>query len=270
MKKLNTLLSSFIITLTLSAQAPEKMNYQAVIRDANNSLVINQLVGMKIQILQGSPTGQAVYTETHTQTSNENGLVTLEIGLGTTIGSGVFSSIDWGIGPYFLKTETDPTGTSNYTISGTSQLMSVPYALHAKTAESLTNNSTPTYSLGLWPSQGGYIFWVSADGKHGLVSATIDQGLSNWYNAEDIISDPANHSIDGQKFRDWRLPTKNELNEMNAAAAFIGGFGTKTYWTSVLAGNGSAWRQNFLSGLQFNTTAYTLDDFFFVRAVRSF
>ena len=57
---------------------------------------------------------------------------------------------------------------------------------------------------------------------------------------------------------------------MNAAAAFIGGFGTKTYWTSVLAGNGSAWRQNFLSGLQFNTTAYTLDDFFFVRAVRSF
>ena len=143
MKKLHTLLASFLITLTLFAQAPEKMSYQAVVRDANNALIMNQAVGMRIQILQGSVFGAAVYVETQTPTSNDNGLVTLEIGTGTIV-SGMFGSIDWSTGPYFIKTETDPTGATNYTISGTSQLMSVPYALYAKTADSIAGGITET------------------------------------------------------------------------------------------------------------------------------
>jgi hypothetical protein len=139
MKKLYTLLAAFIITLSVSAQAPDKMSYQAVVRDASQALVASQSVGMQLSILQGSINGTAVYVETQAPTTNINGLVTLEIGGGTAV-SGDFSTIDWANGPYFIKTETDPTGGANYTISGTSELMSVPYALHANTANSVSND----------------------------------------------------------------------------------------------------------------------------------
>jgi len=121
---------------TLLAQAPEKMSYQAVVRDASNALVASQAVGVQISILQTTATGTAVYVETQTPTTNINGLVSIEIGSGTVV-SGTFNTIDWSNGPYFIKTETDPTGGTNYTINGTSQLMSVPYALHANTADSI-------------------------------------------------------------------------------------------------------------------------------------
>jgi len=114
---------------------PEKMSFQAVIRDGSEVLVTNALVGLQISILQGSATGTAVYTETHTPTTNDNGLVSVEIGSGM-VTSGVFSEIDWSDGPYFIETAIDPTGPgTNYTITGTSELLSVPFALQAKTAE---------------------------------------------------------------------------------------------------------------------------------------
>lgn len=112
------------------AQAPNRMSYQAVIRTASNALVINQNVGMQVSILQGSSNGTPVYVETHSATTNANGLVSIQIGGGTVV-SGVFANIPWGSGSFFLKAETDPTGGSNYTITATSQLISVPYALHA-------------------------------------------------------------------------------------------------------------------------------------------
>ncbi|MDD4150409.1 MAG: FISUMP domain-containing protein, partial [Bacteroidales bacterium] len=141
---------SFIITLanllifsSLFAQSPEKMSYQAVVRDASDVLVTNTSVGMQISILQGSPSGTAVYVETQTPTSNANGLVSLEIGTGTLV-SGDFATIDWANDTYFIKTETDPVGGTSYTITGISQLLSVPYALHAKTAETVTGVITET------------------------------------------------------------------------------------------------------------------------------
>jgi hypothetical protein len=100
-----------------------------VVRNSNDQLVVNQIVGMRISILQGSESGTAVYTETQKPTSNANGLVTLEIGTGTT--SDDFSAIDWANSPYYIKTATDPSGGTNYTINGINQLLSVPYALHA-------------------------------------------------------------------------------------------------------------------------------------------
>jgi len=122
---------SFFMVL---AQSPEKMSYQAVIRNAAGELVKQQPVGMQVSILQGSADGILVFSETHEATSNENGLVSIEIGAGVIV-NGSFAAIEWSAGSYFLKTETDPDGGFNYTISGTSQLLSVPYAMHAKTAE---------------------------------------------------------------------------------------------------------------------------------------
>lgn len=139
MNKLFTAIIALLLSASSFSQAPEKMTYQAVIRNAINALVPNQSVGMQISILQGSPTGTAVYIETQITTTNVNGLVTIEIGSGTAV-SGSFNTIDWSNGTYFIKAETDPTGGTNYTITGTSQLLSVPYALHAKTAENVNND----------------------------------------------------------------------------------------------------------------------------------
>jgi hypothetical protein len=133
------------------AQAPDKMSYQAVIRDAENQLVTDQPVGMQVSILQGSVNGTAVYVETHASTTNANGLVSIEIGAGTLV-SGDFTILDWAGGPYFIKTETDPEGGTNYTITGVSQLLSVPYALHAKTAEAVYE-SDPLFSA--WDKKTG-------------------------------------------------------------------------------------------------------------------
>jgi uncharacterized protein (TIGR02145 family) len=116
------------MTTNVYAQAPNKMSYQAVIRNSSNTLVTNQTVGMRLSILQGSASGSSVYVETQVPTTNTNGLASIEIGGGTFV-SGNFTSIDWANGPYFIQTEIDPSGSNNYTISGTSQLLSVPYAL---------------------------------------------------------------------------------------------------------------------------------------------
>ena len=143
MKKLIFTLSVLLLSIGAFAQAPQQMSYQAVVRDNAGALVTNQNISMRVSILQGSASGSSVYTETLNATSNTNGLVTTEIGTGTVV-SGDFSTIDWVNGPYFIKTETDPTGGTNYSITGTSQLLSVPYALHAKTAESIMGGITET------------------------------------------------------------------------------------------------------------------------------
>jgi len=148
MKKIITILAAVLITASAFAQAPQKMSYQAVIRNTSNALVTSTPVGMRISILQFSPTGTAVYVETQTPSTNANGLVSLEIGIGTIV-TGTFSSINWVAGPYFIKTETDPTGGTSYSITGTSQLLSVPYALHAKTAESVASETDPLFNVSI-------------------------------------------------------------------------------------------------------------------------
>jgi hypothetical protein len=133
MKRIISITAALLITLCSWAQSPEKLSYQSVIRNAGNDLVVSAGVGMQISILQGSVSGTSVYVETQTPSTNINGLVSIEIGTGTVV-SGAFNLIDWSTGPYFIKTETDPAGGTTYTITGTSQLMSVPYALYAKTS----------------------------------------------------------------------------------------------------------------------------------------
>jgi hypothetical protein len=134
--KLHFIFKTFLLLFAICnlqyifAQAPQKMSYQAVIRNASGVLVTSTSVGIRISILQNSSSGTSVYTETQTTSTNANGLVSLEIGTGTVV-SGTFSAINWAVGTYFIKTETDPAGGSSYTIVGVNQLMSVPYALFA-------------------------------------------------------------------------------------------------------------------------------------------
>jgi len=127
MKKIYTLITTILIVVSVFAQVPQKMSYQAIIRNSYNTLVTNKKVSMKISILQNQT---PVYVEVQTTTSNENGLITLEIGNGVVI-SGTFSAIKWGTGAFFIKTETDPDGGTYYSIVGTSELLSVPYALYS-------------------------------------------------------------------------------------------------------------------------------------------
>ena len=134
MKKIYLLLSLLVICVSsLFAQAPEKFTYQAVVRNASNQLVINAQVGVRVNILQGSASGDAVYSESHVTSSNANGLITVNIGGGSVL-HGSFTGIDWSDGPYFLKTDIDPNGGNEYSITSVQQLLSVPYALYANEA----------------------------------------------------------------------------------------------------------------------------------------
>lgn len=213
MKRIFTIAAALLMTANVWAQAPEKMSYQAVVRDASDALVTSTAVGMQLSILQGSATGIAVYVETQTLTTNANGLVSLEIGTGTIV-SGDFTTIDWANDTYFIKTETDPIGGTTYTITGTSQLMSVPYALYAKTSGSSTpgpqgiagtngvdgaigatgaagtngvdgavgaTGGYPVHTIGE-SYGGGIVFYVYDGGQHGLIAATTDQSTGiRWY-----------------------------------------------------------------------------------------
>ena len=116
--------------INTQAQSPQKMSYQAVIRNSDNQLVVNRTVRMRISLLPDSMTATASYVETHQLTTNALGAVQLEIGGGTVV-SGNFAAIPWSRGKIFIKTETDPAGGTNYTLTSTTQLMSVPYAMYA-------------------------------------------------------------------------------------------------------------------------------------------
>ena len=170
MKKFNLVLIILLISTSIFSQAPQKMSYQAVIRNANGTLVNSTPIGMKVSILQGSTTGTIVYSETQNPSTNANGLVSVEIGTGTNV-SGTFANIDWANGPYFIKTATDPTGGTNYTIIGTNELMSVPYALFSA-------NGTPG-PIGLTGATGaqGIQGIPGNDGTNGAVGATGAQGI---------------------------------------------------------------------------------------------
>lgn len=132
MKRLNILFALMLAVTTLFAQVPSQFTYQAVVRDANGSLLANGNVGLRLTLLQGSATGTTVWTSSQMVTTNANGLFTVAVGAG----GASLDDVDWSQGPYFLKSEVDPTGGNNYTVSTIQQLISVPYAMRAATVES--------------------------------------------------------------------------------------------------------------------------------------
>ena len=156
--------SALFLAMATFAQAPQQLSYQAVIRNSANALVASSAVGMRLSILQGSSTGSAVYVETQSPTTNENGLVSLQIGSGTVV-SGSVAAIDWRSGPYFLKTEADPAGGTSYSITGASQLLSVPYSLYAQYGGMLVKKLHTTDELDLHVTSitGPYVAGSSTD-----------------------------------------------------------------------------------------------------------
>jgi hypothetical protein len=304
MKKINSILACLLLTASLfltqqvTAQAPQKMSYQSVIRNSNNVLLADTAVGIKISVLQGTALGTAVYEETQTATTNSNGLLSLQIGTGTVI-SGTFANINWAAGPYFIKTETDPAGGSNYSITGTQEILSVPYALHAKTADSLTGATTLTIGQSY---QGGKIFWLDATGQHGLIAAISDQSTGvRWYggtntntrargdgigaglkNTAIIIANQGpvdgaafaatvcneySVTVAGVTYGDWYLPSKHELYLLYLNSAFVGGFAPNFYWSSTEYDNVLTWYQGFgAGGGNVNNKNIT----YYVRAIRAF
>ena len=264
MRKIVNILFAVLLSSGLYAQAPLNLSYQAVIRDGSGKLITNHLIGMQISILQGTSTGSLVYIETLTPTTNANGLVTVEIGGGILN----LDQIDWVNGPFYLKTETDPTGGSDYSIVGISKLLTVPYALHAKTAEKIIETA---HSIGE-SYGGGIVFYVNSTGTHGLIAATQDQSASsNWFDAQDNCSKPENYTAAGKEYSDWRLPTNSELLLVYYQSDLIGGFTTGEifYWSSTEVNVNMARGINIKSyGTPYSTNDKTL--LLHVRAVRAF
>ena len=292
MKKIYSILAGLLLTASVFAQAPQKMSYQAVIRNSSNALITSTPVGMQISVLQGSLTGTAVYVETQTPSTNANGLVSVEIGSGTVV-SGNFSTINWDNGPYFIKTETDPTGGTVYTITGTNELMSVPYALNAANA----NVGGFTHYLGE-AFNGGIIYYLykGSDGlEHGLIVALTESTPLAWQTTGTLVN--ANRTEDGAYNTalmtgspvaayiatlgtGWYLPSVDELgllfyNRYSAQKGLRLGGNTLLQWNSLTAWYWSsseydasyAFRYSFLDGVadqNIKTTAC------YVRAVRAF
>ena len=168
-----------VLCASMPAQTPQGISHQAVIRDTQGELVTKANLGIRVSILQGSDGGEAIYVETHEPVSNENGLITYVIGQGTPV-SGSFGDIDWSNGPYFLKTEADPEGGDNYTIEGTHQIFSVPYALQAKTVEIETDPSVPQGTqMGEMQYWNGTAWVTVAPGTEGQVLTFIN-GVPTW------------------------------------------------------------------------------------------
>jgi len=137
------LFSLLMAGITCYSQSPNLISYQTVIRNGNNELVSNTTIGVRISILGGPEANVLVYQEEHTVKTNINGLAYLTIGNGKIL-NGLITSIDWSKGPYFIKSETDPTGGKNYSIVVLSQMLSVPYAIYSSTAEKLTGTLPET------------------------------------------------------------------------------------------------------------------------------
>ena len=191
----NTTTCAWVIS---GPQAPQKMSYQAVIRNSNDSLLISTPVSMRISLVQGTPSGTVVFSETQTATTNANGLVSLQIGMGTVV-TGTFACIDWAAGPYYVKTETDLSGGTNYTIISSNELLSVPYALFSANgptgAQGPAGPAGPQGPIGLTGATGpqGPIGLTGADGTpgatgpqgiQGATGATGPQGTSTHYIGE--------------------------------------------------------------------------------------
>ncbi|MEW7279571.1 DUF1566 domain-containing protein [Aquimarina sp. 2201CG1-2-11] len=174
------LLFFIILTVSFSAysQTPEGFKYQAVVRNSENLILNNQDVGIRLTIQQGAIGGTVVYTETFATTTNTYGLVNLDVGSGTTTDS--FANVDWSNGPYYIETAIDIEGGTKFVVMGTSQLMSVPYALHSKTAENAINDlvtdadADPTNEIEL-----------PTGGTNGQVLATDGSGNYSWVNDND-------------------------------------------------------------------------------------
>ena len=242
MKK-NILLAVFCLILSAMsfAQVPQMMSYQAVVRGSDNNLVVNQQISMRVSILQGSAEGDAVYTETHSATTNANGLISIEIGNGTS--NDDFSAINWANGPYFVKTETDVNGGENYEIVGVSQLLSVPYAMYAQSA-------------GNMPDVSGFLSEESQN-----LADVVALGNSANAQIKDLVDPTENQDAATKKYIDELIAQLQAATD--AINSVIPTAHTITF--DANGGIGEMQPQIFMQGIMqtINSNTFTKDDYWF-------
>lgn len=200
MKNISLTLFALLITIVSFAQSPQMINYQGVARDLSGNPLSNQNISLRISILSGSPTGTNEYSETHSVTTNNLGLFTIQIGNGSVL-LGNFSTIDWGGNSHYLQTEMDENGGTSYTLTGTTQMVSVPYALYAEKAgngSKWSDNST-----GIFYKERGVVIGDSNSIDTSNVNTTLRvfnnkgnsyvdfSGLGNGYPRIDLVGDTA-------------------------------------------------------------------------------
>ena len=283
---------ALLFCIIISAQAPEKFSYQAIIRNASNALVTNANVGMKISILKTSAAGTVVYSESQTAMTNINGLVSIQIGAGTPI-TGTIAGINWGADSYFIKTETDPAGGTSYSITGTTQLLSVPYALYSKNsggggltlpytgeannASSLfevTNNGVGKSIAGINTSTTSYVSAVTgtvssttpgsyATGVRGESNGTSGNGVGVWGSNVDngfgvYGTSPNGYAVIGETNTgtagDFYSPSTGKALATNGPIRLSGiGEGVGKVLTSDTAGN-ATWQTAGTAKVHFSST----------------
>lgn len=235
MKRIITFVIIVIASLgILNAQAPEAFNYQAVIRDSNGEIVANQNVAFKFLINKGPAGTDTDYAETQSATTDDFGLVNLKIGEGSHI-IGYFSDVKWGENEYILAVEIDITGGTNYTPMGSTQLISVPYALHANTAKSLESRSIPMSIFSAFLPDGTATF-SNGFGVHSgikMTDAVIGKANFNFTLPQDYIP--------GQEIRIRFVVSASETGDVSflpnlisvarADVGFIQGTGATTGFT---------------------------------------
>ena len=227
------------------SQAPKKMSYQAVVRDDTNVLVANTDVGIRISVYSINPNSTPgnihfiyYFKERHITTTNQNGLFSIVVGAGTLL-SGNFNNINWGANEYYISSEIDITGGTNYTISGGQQLLSVPYALYANQSgggkvllNGITNplvtqgttgdfyiNTTTNTLFGpkttVWPATG--VSLVGPQGATGLTGTAGPQGVQGLTGAQGIAGATGATGASG---KNTLVKTTSEVAGVNCA---IGG-----------------------------------------------
>ena len=244
-KKLILLFSLFLILdfqlIAQSQGAPESMNYQAVIRDGSGNIVASQSVGIRIDILQGSASGTSVYQETFTTTTNAYGSIAIQIGTGTVV-SGTFSTIDWGANLYFVETAVDISGGNTYSTISTTQFVSVPYALYAKSSDAWSTNSNLNFtdnkvSVGN-TSSSNQTYPLSVVSVHdGIVSRGIDVLRTDNYGNN--IGVPMSFSMLNSNQEPFEFGKILGRTESNTAGSEVGGLSFH-----VADGTGT-WGQNY-------------------------
>ena len=196
-----------ILTTCLFAQAPYLFKYQAAVRNSSGELVKNTDVAFRIKILKHSETGTLVYTETHNVQTNAYGVANLIIGNGTT--SDDLSTIDWTNDEYFISIETDLTGGTNYQLMGVSQLLSVPYALHANISDSTSSVNATNITAGTLNTS-----------RYSSIADLTDEGMMDNNAAGDILT---REQADDRYIPQVAFSAYNSSNDA----------GTASVWTKV-------------------------------------
>ena len=143
---INILLIITTSTFTLFSQ-PDYINFQSVIRDKDNKLVIDKSVALRISLLKNSDVGSILYREAHHIATNSNGIATIQIGSGNN-DIGNYLDIEWAKDNVYVKVEMN-IDNSGYIVVGTTQLLAVPYALFAKHTTGGGSNANYTAGDGI-------------------------------------------------------------------------------------------------------------------------